>query len=445
MKILPKTKRNGSVLALVICILAILLVLGVGLLSLGLNSRIVATRDASAVLARTAADAGLQKALHMLDANLMDYQTGATTTLQAWTGQSPTYDMSTSENCKATYTYSVYPDANYPASQWVYDVTSTGISKIDGTSKTIKAILNPLSWAAVHGLDLTGNGSVSGETKGTVGSDESSIGLVVRTQSYQPDAIDFGTALPGTELLTGYNSSNPNYDPTTVIESGNFSSVTAAKAPILFPPPKMPDGITWTYKGTIDVTTTNLTTTIGSAGNTVYYKYDQIKFENQGDNLAISGNVNLFITPPITTDPPTLAIEFVKEGSQIILNPNSTLTIYTAGDIQLQNGITMNGTTDCLRLQIYGYPPPPMEGYIAGSPGCTSIVNKNQGSFIGTIYAPQAAVSFKNSGDYNGALTAYSLEMKNPASNFIWAASLLYKKQGLSGSKNFAVTYWHEQ
>ncbi len=64
---LLQSKTKGSVMALVLIAIVILLVTGAGLLSLGLHSQILALRTASDIAARCAADAGLTKALYQMN------------------------------------------------------------------------------------------------------------------------------------------------------------------------------------------------------------------------------------------------------------------------------------------------------------------------------------------------------------------------------------------
>ena len=67
---LLKSKRRGSAIPLVVVAIVILLAMGVGLLSLGQNSRIYSIRTASDIAARCAADAGLTMALFEMNEKL---------------------------------------------------------------------------------------------------------------------------------------------------------------------------------------------------------------------------------------------------------------------------------------------------------------------------------------------------------------------------------------
>lgn len=64
------TKKYGMALPLVMCTIVILLILGVGLLSLGFQARLQAIRTTCEIAARCAADAGLTKALYEMNKKL---------------------------------------------------------------------------------------------------------------------------------------------------------------------------------------------------------------------------------------------------------------------------------------------------------------------------------------------------------------------------------------
>ncbi|MHC4074076.1 MAG: hypothetical protein ACYTGS_18930, partial [Planctomycetota bacterium] len=78
MKKILQLKRPGMAVPLAVVAIMILLAMGVGLLSLGLNSRIFAVRSASDIAARCAADAGLEIALYEMNQNLE---------IKPWTGE----------------------------------------------------------------------------------------------------------------------------------------------------------------------------------------------------------------------------------------------------------------------------------------------------------------------------------------------------------------------
>jgi len=69
-KKLPQSKKRGSAIPLAMVVVMILLAMGTGLLSLGLHGRIISIRTSSDIAARSAADAGLIKAIFEMNEKL---------------------------------------------------------------------------------------------------------------------------------------------------------------------------------------------------------------------------------------------------------------------------------------------------------------------------------------------------------------------------------------
>ena len=68
-----RTNRSGFALSLVAVMVLILSLVGFGILRLGLESRMMATRTTAEISARAAADAGLTKAVFEMNKNLVDW------------------------------------------------------------------------------------------------------------------------------------------------------------------------------------------------------------------------------------------------------------------------------------------------------------------------------------------------------------------------------------
>ncbi|KPJ65088.1 MAG: hypothetical protein AMJ43_11440 [Coxiella sp. DG_40] len=114
-RLLQSTKKRGSAVPLAVVAVLILLAMGTGLLSLGLHSRINSIRTTSDIAARSAADAGLIKALFEMNEKLK---------VEPWNGSSLPQETNTSlPNCDAVFSYTVTGDLGSG-----YTVESTGIS-----------------------------------------------------------------------------------------------------------------------------------------------------------------------------------------------------------------------------------------------------------------------------------------------------------------------------
>jgi len=115
MKKLLQSKKRGSAIPLAVVAVLILLAMGTGLLSLGLHSRINSIRTTSDIAARSAADAGLIKALFEMNEKLK---------VEPWNDSSLPLGTNISlPNCDAVFSYTVTGDLSSG-----YTVESTGIS-----------------------------------------------------------------------------------------------------------------------------------------------------------------------------------------------------------------------------------------------------------------------------------------------------------------------------
>src|SRR4030042_1014668 len=62
-RMVQRTRQAGFAIAMVLCAILLLFVIGVGLLGIGMHRRVFAVQTCSGIAARSAADAGLTKAL----------------------------------------------------------------------------------------------------------------------------------------------------------------------------------------------------------------------------------------------------------------------------------------------------------------------------------------------------------------------------------------------
>jgi hypothetical protein len=103
--------------------------------------------------------------------------------------------------------------------------------------------------------------------------------------------------------------------------------------------------------------------------------------------LYITGNINL------------------GNSCEIIVNDNSSLTIYLDGDIVSGNASsigTENPSKDALTIQLYGT-----------SEGEQNFDIKAKNEWTGVIYAPNANIDLYANGDVYGAIVSDSFEFKN--------------------------------
>ena len=124
MKLLS-SKRRGSAMPLVLLAVLLLFLIGMGLFTLGLRSRVFAAKSSSAIAARCAADAGLVQALFELNQQLE---------VKPWNDSSlPSATDQALTNCEATYSYNVGSNGS--------DYFIESIGRSGETTKTVRCAL----------------------------------------------------------------------------------------------------------------------------------------------------------------------------------------------------------------------------------------------------------------------------------------------------------------
>lgn len=424
-------------MALVICAMLVLLVLGIGYLSLGMNSRIFVIRDASTVVARSAADAGLTRLVYELNEELERVQTvlGAT-----WSTPAGLTDPVPLENCNATYTYpaATFKSGTNPSAGFY--VTATG--KSNGAKCTINGTVR-LRTTFDYALWVRQNMTLkNGATVGWINPDEDDLlrGFKVGTDSREEGAITLNKNVTiNADILVGVGGS-----PASVLtgqgEGDAISHSSAAMEEYVWEPYPVvaPGGTEFeTSQGTIDSTRT-----ITTSG-----QYSNINLPN-GEILTVDLTAAGYPGAPVT-----LYINgnvLLKNGAQIqiIANPYNTelkdppvLNIYVSGSFQADNSGPINTTPpigwvvpDSRMLQIWGITFP--------APGCQSIDLRVGGNFFGAIYAPEADVITRNGFPFVGSCASKSFEQKE-GGTFSYDANLrnlsAYEK-----SLYFVVENWQE-
>lgn len=343
------SKRCGFAMAIVLCSIVLLLVVGTGLLNLGFHSRSLGSRTCSEISARSAADAALVSAVFALnqrlgtkiDENALPYAIN-----QKLLGASD-----------ASYSFKMVGGEDN-----VYTVKCVGHS--GRTNRRINAILRlkglfDNAILAAETITLATGSVVDGYDSSDPTSTD--INVKVATASDGDGSIDIssGASVDG-EVLTGID--------------GYFPVVSA---------PALPDMNTGLYaKGD--------TITIGPADNG---KYTSISLEQGSGNtiLEIEGDVLLHVTGDIV----------LGQSCELTISPGSTLTLYLEGNLLAGNsaGFTVaDGTPKSFIL------------YGIGDP--QTIELKAKSSWYGCIYAPNADVTIKSAADVYGSFVCQNFENK---------------------------------
>ena len=135
------------------------------------------------------------------------------------------------------------------------------------------------------------------------------------------------------------------------------------------------------------------------------------------DTLTIQGNVRLYITGDTS----------LSGLAQIIISSNSTLTVYAAGSMSIHGNGVQNS------------PGFPTSNQFFGLSSSTAWDIAGNGNWIGTVYAPAAALTIGGNGTIDGAIVAKSITLTGNA-NFHYDESL--KTAG--GAVGYVVSSWQE-
>jgi hypothetical protein len=392
---LLRSKKRGSALPLVVVAVTILLAMGVGLLSLGLNSRIYSIRTASEIVARCAADAGMTEALFEMNERLK---------VKPWNGSSlPEATGVSLPNCDAVYSYTVTGD---PGSGYI--IESIGTS--DQAVKTVTCTLKP---QGPFEFAVFGNEGVQLKNSAVVdwyNFDSDDENLKVGTNSIASGAMIFkNSANINGDVVVGLGG-----NPAIVINNnGTITGDTHAQTAINeLPSIVVPDWLqSLPSSGTIqnDVTVTN------SA------KYNSIQLKT-GKTLIIDGDITLYTTGDI----------ILNNSAELRIEDDASLVLYLGGDFEGKNSSTVNNLTeDAKKLQIYCLD------------SCEDMLFKNSSDFYGAIYAPNSDVIMDNSADLYGAVIAKSFDQRNSAT-FNYDA-LLRDASVNDEAVHFVITNWQEQ
>jgi hypothetical protein len=363
---LPYTKRPGIAIPLAIVAIMILLALSVSLLSLGASARLYSIRNSEDIIARSAADAGITKALYDMNAKLQvtpwndSFLPGGT-------------DISLI-GCNATYSYVV---TKYGGS---YIVEATG--KCGGTQRKIRCtfvIDSPFdsavfceSYIWLHNScvvdQYNADASVPPLKVGTNSTDRWQLCLY-------SDAQIVGDAVVGA-----------GGDPTVTIDN---KGIITGKQYAMSTPEKL---VSVEVPYAVEALPSQGTLEDGEV--TVSGKYDSIDL-GSNKTITVKGPVTLYVTGDVK----------LGNSAQIIVDnatPESSLTLYIGGNFSGDNSSNINNLTKIPRnVQIFALD------------SCTKINMKNDVSFYGTIYAPQTDVVYNNSASLYGSVIAGSFETKN--------------------------------
>ncbi|MHC4689615.1 MAG: DUF7305 domain-containing protein [Planctomycetota bacterium] len=366
-----RTKRfkTGFALPLVASIMVVLILMGTSMLSLGQHARIRSIRTTSDIGARTAADAGLAKAVFLLNKKAIDETNWNNDVLPSMG------EVETLPNSSELYSFNITGD---PGTE--FTIVSTGWSglaerKVYATTR-MRGIYD-FAIAVKENLVLYPNSKVNGYNSK---SGKSDLKVEIGTNSVGPDNV--------------------------VVMNG-------AAVEVYYPPVDPPTGLV--YKGFIK---DNVTINPADSG-----EFSYIALGNSEVITVDGGDVLMYITGDIG----------MGNGAEIIIQPDSSLTMYIDGNWESKEGSGINNSDGIpSNCTIYG----------TGEPG-QSIDLKAKNELYATVYAPDAVVGVKAGGDIYGSFTAHDFELKSK-STVNYDTELSNKDIDNIGTY-FAVSSWREE
>jgi hypothetical protein len=296
-------------------------------------------------------------------------------------------------------------------------------------SRTVKVTTtNPPSYfsraiAANGSIKLSGAAIVDGYNSkiGQYSSTNRNATGGVYTDSQQDKAIDVGSAHIYGMAVTGpggtvsvADGSVGDMNQTIGIQYGwvdnnmNISFQEAATpAGLTTPPTQTRSGVSNIYY-------------LSENSSKVIYKYEGDMISNsQNRPIVVTGNATLWVTG-----------NFIVNGmGYVYIAPGASLNLYVGGNGSISGGGVVNDSNG------NGAGLPGSFSYF-GLPTSTSLTYSGQADFVGTIYAPQAAVNISGGSSVFGAIICDSFTSSG--------GSGVHYDQGLSGGGLLTVISWRE-
>ncbi|MHC4723203.1 MAG: DUF7305 domain-containing protein [Planctomycetota bacterium] len=413
-----KKLRFGFALPLVASLVIILVLMGASMLSLGQHARIRSIRATNDIGARAAADAGLVKAVFLMNNKAADEDT--------WNNKElPSMEEELSlPSSNETYNFDI--DGN-PAKG--FTITSTGFSglaerKVFATTRMLSifdyAIAVKKNLVLYPNTEVNGYNSTTGETDLPVQIGTNSVG--------DDSAIVMNDTYVNGDVFVG-----PGGDPAEVIKSrGEITGGTYQLGQEIYFPPVSPlEGLA--DKGSIDLESTSITIQPKDSGiySSIYTRLMTLTNKQIKDgmiappaNIVIDGgDVVMHVTGDID----------LGNSSEMIIMPGSTLTMYVDGDWVTRNDAGINNMDGIpSNFTVYG----------TGDLG-QHLEMKAKNEFFGRVYAPDAYVDIKAGGDIYGSFTAHDFDMKSKS--VLKYDTELSKKDIDDIGIYFTVSSWREE
>ncbi len=400
-------KNHGSTIPLALVALVLLILIGMSLLSQGLNSRVYSMRTSSDIVAQCAADAGLTKALYEMNQKLQ---------VKPWNDTIlPQLVNASLNDCDAKYSYTVTGDLGSG-----YVITSIGES-----GNATRVVTATLGFKGVFDHAILTKDTL------TLKSDTLIDGYNSKDLTKKNIKVDIGSQSTADSTIVLNNDSKVQGDvlvgvggdPDMAIKdqgatvTGDKRAATIRDPLPQIKPPALPKkGAAITAKGD--------TVTFTSLDSGIYTAIDLQKGKENSVLEISEGDVKLYITGNIELD----------QGCDIIVKDGATLTIYIDGNIVCREGSGINTEAppeEASTLKLY-----------ATGEKQQSFDVKAKSEWTGVIYAPNADVLLYAKGDAYGSIVADTFEFK-AGGNYYYDEALREVTEEDEGV-TFTITQWNE-
>jgi len=453
---LLRSKKPGSVMALVLFAVILLLLSGMGVLSLGQNTRIFSIRTAAEIVARSAADDGITKALWQLNFDIEN---------DSFNPNALPYENDMElPNCNgATYSYvivkaiSLYSSTGLSGDQdlidfvgWAFPVAPTAgeyvvrsIGRYNGAEKIIYAIIRVRgcgdSCVIVRDtMELKAATTVDGRDSRDASVDGTAE---VGTISIEENKV---TLFPGS-YIDGNVQVGVGGDPELVVKDQG-ATVTG----MMYPLPEEPQ-FPYIYPPVASVSPpfayydTPISIKKKDDPNLYFYtnmsgRYTQIDLDNNNrtEKLIIkSGNNVVLHLTSIGTGAAKASIA-LGVGCEIIIEDGATLNLYVDGDILSGNSSGFNNLGTPPQLKIWGT----WTETTRSDDYCQQWDLRAKSDYFGQVYAPAANMTVNNRGTIYGSFTAYEFTMMN--GGYLYYDAALRDVKTSDEGAHFVLKRWYE-
>lgn len=393
-----RTNRRGFALMFATVMVLILSIVGFGMLRLGLETRMMASRTTAEISARAAADAGLTKAVFEMNKNLVNWNFNDIV--------SSTGTVFSSANANYNYTIEeIARDAEYR-------ITSIGQSGHASKTVSMTVVVQGAFDYAIFAQGYTIPRQPKPPKQNPPAPKPLKKGGKLEIKGYSVDdsySSDPSEAYSGTIQLRTNNRNKrsvklrenvvvngdvimgPGGVPVIVIEMKSGASITGDAYPAI----ERQELLSVSLPQSLENMTTQTYEYTGApiAGNKKYFSL--IIPKDVGAVQNIVGNCEIYVVGNVK----------IEDGAQLIVTNNASLTLYVGGEkfeVKKKSAGLINETKDPTNLLIFGLD------------DCrkVKIENENTDDFYGAVYAPFAKVEMKTNGDLYGAFVGWDVKLK---------------------------------